>query len=138
GAAPDVDDLGLPTSPTWSVNQLLSSYPTPTLAPGTLVRLHELAALVPPPDGSPEFSGLSRELGELIRLVEAVKLVHVDRGSGDDGIPDARLWQEGKGIDLFVGSKPKAGETKRHESNVVGHAEQSEDGYYVVETSRRK
>nr|GAT53847.1 predicted protein [Mycena chlorophos] len=70
-----VDAAGIPSRPTWSVNELLASYPRPTLPPSALKRLHDLSALVPPEENSPEYIKLKTELEELIRLVEAVKLV---------------------------------------------------------------
>ncbi|KZS98098.1 hypothetical protein SISNIDRAFT_481960 [Sistotremastrum niveocremeum HHB9708] len=71
----EVDELGVPVRPTWSVNELLSSYPKPTLSDEKFKRLHELSALVPPQEGTPEHAELKSRMEELIRLVEAVKLV---------------------------------------------------------------
>ncbi|KAG6899771.1 hypothetical protein C0993_006997 [Termitomyces sp. T159_Od127] len=71
----ETDEYGIPLKPTWSVHELLSSYPKPTLSSATLTRLHKLSALQPPEEGSIEQEKLKGEMEELIRLVEAVKLV---------------------------------------------------------------
>src|ERR1700726_1975437 len=93
---PETDALGIPLRPTWSVDELLSSYPKPSTTPATLRRLHELSALLPPAEDTPEHDALKRELDELIRLVEAVKLVEVPQG----GLPDGRICAEGMGLCL--------------------------------------
>lgn len=133
-----VDSFGIPTSPTWSVNELLSSYPTPTLTPQTIHRLHELSALSPPPEGSPELQTLTTELTELVRLVEAVKLVEVDTLSSLGEIPDARIWNEGA-QPLVLEATTLGGGRKnfRHAGNIVKHARRWQQGYYIVETTTR-
>ncbi|KAF8915848.1 hypothetical protein CPB85DRAFT_1387283 [Mucidula mucida] len=73
-----VDECGVPLRPTWSVNELLSSYPKPILSDDALVRLHQLSALIPPKEGSSEFRKLKAEMEDLVKLVEAVKLVNTN------------------------------------------------------------
>ncbi|RDB23177.1 hypothetical protein Hypma_009655 [Hypsizygus marmoreus] len=127
----ETDDCGIPLRPTWSVNQLLSSYPKPTLSSTTLIRLHELSALIPPAEGTPEHAKLKGEMEEFIRLVEAVKLVDTEgvrptshRGNEDMRTSDQSLlspsYQEVSGRDLLK------------------HAERTRDGFYVVDSDRKR
>jgi len=88
---------GIPTQPSWSVNALLSSCPTPTISAATIKHLHQLSALIPPTEGTQEHEKLTREMEELVRLVEAVKLKEIGHG---EGVPDGRVWAGGKGIRL--------------------------------------
>ena len=98
----ETDSCGIPIHPTWSVNELISSYPTPTITSATLKRLHELSALIPPVEGTTEHGTLKREMEDLVKLVEAVKLVDLSddtgEGSAEGLIPDGRVWAEGTGI----------------------------------------
>jgi hypothetical protein len=130
----ETDSCGIPLKPTWSVHDLLSSYPNPTITPATFRRLHELSALIPPEEGTPEYESLKWELEELIRLVEAVKLVDV---SGVDGecVPDGRIWAEGAGWSLEA-------ETNGEDACASGpallrHASETSNGMYVVDADRR-
>ena len=77
----ETDSHAIPTRPTWSVNELLSSYPKPQISPATLKHLHELSALIPPEEGTPEHAKLTAEMENLVKLVEAVKLVDVGESS---------------------------------------------------------
>ncbi|TDL29161.1 hypothetical protein BD410DRAFT_6854 [Rickenella mellea] len=151
----EVDKSGIPTNPSWSVHDLLSSYPRPTLPAATLKRLHERAALIPPEEGTKRHAELTREMEEMIRLVEAVKLVDVDKmqmradltstaqdSHGPDAerevVPDGRVWPEGVGIALSSNTgevEPKDG---AFGENLLKHAEHTIDGFYVVETDRRQ
>lgn len=130
----------MPTQATWSVKELLASYPPPVLEPAHLVRLHKLSALNSPPEDSQEFEALRADLGELIRLVEAVKTVNLPESSEDhDAIPDGRIWQDGRGISfddykkdgLNLSSEPEGRE-------LMGHASETRDGYYLVKSERRR
>lgn len=93
------DEDRIPVRPTWSINELLSSYPKPTISTATLKHLHILSALIPPEEGSLDHTKLIEEMQDLVKLVEAVKLVTdgVDHGNG---ILDRKIWAEGTGIDL--------------------------------------
>ncbi|KAG6335040.1 hypothetical protein ID866_4042 [Astraeus odoratus] len=130
----ETDAYGIPVKPTWSVKDLLSSYPSPSISPGTFHRLHELSALIPPAQGTPEHDKLRAELEELIRLVEAVKLTKLEAKT-DDAIPDRRIWAEERGIHLSMDvadvqdNKPQAGD-------LLALASRTVDGMYVVETDR--
>lgn len=91
-------DLAVPAEPTWSVKELLASYPAPTLEPAMLERLHKMAALRPPPYDSEDFESLRTQLSEMIRMVEAVKLVDIPDALKGSEIPDGRIWPEGRGM----------------------------------------
>ena len=131
------DSYGLPLQPTWSVNDLLSSYPTPTITPSTLDRLHELSALIPPAEGTLEHDTLKREMEDLVKLVEAVKLVDVGDESGSDGqIPDGRVWAEGTGVGpVDVQAKPDGDVTS---SELLRFARRTSNGLFVVDADRTK
>ncbi|KAH9999361.1 hypothetical protein BJV77DRAFT_1064268 [Russula vinacea] len=70
----ETDDCAIPLKPTWSVDELLSSYPRPTISSSALRRLHVLSALIPPEEGTSAHSRLTRELEDLVKLVESVRL----------------------------------------------------------------
>lgn len=127
------DACGIPLKPTWSVRELLSSYPSPSLSPVTFQRLHELSALIPPIQGTPEYTATKKELDELVRLVEAVKLVDVECPT-DSSIPDGRVWAEGTGIPLT--EEPLGGEMQG--TKFLHCANRTLEGMYVVETDRER
>ncbi|KAF8607502.1 hypothetical protein BDV93DRAFT_603314 [Ceratobasidium sp. AG-I] len=135
-ATPVVDELGVPLSATWSVKELLSTYPAPSLSHDTLARLHRLSALNPPAPGSSKSESLRLELQELLRLVEAVKLVDTSIAPGGaerSDIPDSRIWAEGRGLDLYA---PDAQHLKEaHGEALLKHAKKHVNGQYVVETN---
>lgn len=135
---PDVDSTGIPLKATWSVNELLSSYPRPTVAPATLKRLHELSALIPPEEGTPEHTRLTQEIEDLVKLVEAVKLVDVSEVAGDleHAVPDGRIWAEGEGINLdsnFADTEDPEATSGR---GLVAHASFTLDDLYQVEADK--
>ena len=118
-----------PEHPTWSVKDLLSSYPKPTLSSATLNRLHQAAALIPPAQGTPEHDLLKEEMEELVRLVEAVKLV-------DTSGVELRGWKNRDDlnqVDLTVGQSTAVEET---EGSLMQHAARSVDGMYVVDADK--
>ncbi|KAG0702336.1 hypothetical protein DFH29DRAFT_771975, partial [Suillus ampliporus] len=130
----ETDEYGIPLKPTWSVQKLLSSYPAPSISPATFKRLHELSALLPPEEGTPEYFKLKHELEDLIKLVEATKLINVEDTESTD-IPDGRVMAEGSGIPLD--------RTPREDGDVRGqdllsYASRSANGMYVVETDRSR
>jgi hypothetical protein len=140
-ASIDTDELGLPRVPTWSVRALLDAHPlTETaLSAPTLARLHRLAALIPPVEGTPEHTKLSAELAELVRLVEAVRSAPVDENVVDGGfaVPDGRVWAEDEGAFLDANAAaflPSSGEEKGRD--LLRHAARTERGLYVVEADR--
>lgn len=122
------------TAPTWSVHELLSTYPAPKLEPEALTRLHKVSALVAPDEDSDAFKTLKGEMEELIRLVEAVKLVDTT------GIPsDGRIWPVDRGIDLEAARANN--EVSTGEQDILRHAAKTVNGYYAVDTppsGRRK
>ena len=124
------DACGIPLKPTWSLRKLISSYPSPTLSSSTFQRLHELSALIPPKEGTPDHDATKKELEELVKLVEAVKLVNVDHPM--EGIPDGRIWAKDTGIPLST--KPLDEEAKG--TGLLHHANRTLEGMYVVETDR--
>ncbi|KAG5340462.1 hypothetical protein C0989_001478 [Termitomyces sp. Mn162] len=120
----EIDDCGVPLKPTWSVHELLSSYPKPTLSSATLTRLHELSALRPPEKGSIEEKKLKGEMEELIRLVEAVKLVNT----------------QGVHPTTFELPDQQAGFSEDEPSGryLLENAARTLDGFYVVDSDRRR
>lgn len=128
------DKYGVPLKPTWSVQELLSSYPAPSISSATFKRLHELSALLPPEEGTPEYTKLKHELEDLIKLVEATKLTKVEE-TESTGIPDGRVMAEGSGI-LF--DRTPQSEDAAIGQELLSHASCSADGMYVVETNRSR
>ncbi|KAG6849222.1 hypothetical protein H0H93_010344 [Arthromyces matolae] len=120
----ETDELGIPLKPTWSVHELLSSYPKPTLSSATLTRLHNLSALTPPKEGTIEHEVLKNEMEELIRLVEAVKLVDTeDVRPATFELPDQASTP--------LGVDPKGRELLRT-------AARTADGFYVVDSDKKR
>jgi len=122
-------------TPTWSVNELLASYPAPSLSSSTLIRLHKTSALLPPPESSTEFNVLKGEMEELVKLVEAVKLVDASAFEAD-----GRVWPKDVGIQGIVPTEEDAGATGKH-PDILRHAAKTVDDFYVVElptTSKMK
>lgn len=78
----------------------------------------------------------------MIRLVDAVKLVDVSTLEVQDGepVPDGRIWPDNTGMTLSSNSReveydPDDGETGRE---LLKHAARAKDGFYVVDTDRRR
>lgn len=134
----ETDASGIPLKPTWSVHDLISSYPTPTISSATFKRLHELSALLPPPEGTPEHDKRKQELEDLIKLVEAVKLVDLDQsaGAGEDVIPDGRIWAEGTGVRPTVIESD--GDHDVSGSALLQYGARTTDGLYEVDADRAK
>ncbi|KAJ7178624.1 hypothetical protein C8R43DRAFT_467523 [Mycena crocata] len=122
----ETDSCGIPLRPTWSVNDLLSSYPTPYLTPQTLEHLHDLSALIPPEEDTPEYGQLKAGLEELIRLVEAVKLIDIKNieasGSHDPGRQTGNI---NPGHELFCNGR-----------SLLKHAARTRDGFYIVDADK--
>jgi len=92
--------------------------------------------------GSEEHAKLTREMEEMVRLVEAVKLVDTSVVELADGeaVPDGRIWPEGEGVRLdrsgpAVEFDGQTGETGRE---LLKHASKTANGFYVVEHDRRR
>jgi hypothetical protein len=126
------DALGIPNKPTWSVHELLSSYPSPQLSNTTFKRLHNLSALIPPEEGTAEYDGLKNSLEDLIKLVEAARLVETPENNGE--IADGRVWAEGVGLPLHgrpgVADEPYGRDLLKHSSQTT------DNGFYVVDVER--
>ncbi|PPR03826.1 hypothetical protein CVT26_000824 [Gymnopilus dilepis] len=118
---------GIPERPAWSVDQLLSSYPSPTLTSTTVNHLHELSALSPPQDKT-EYQALQKELEELVRLVEAVKLVDT-----------AGVEMYGRG-ELADADRQPAAQLNLDDckQNLLRNAARTQDQVYVVHSERRR
>ncbi|KAF6762790.1 hypothetical protein DFP72DRAFT_567377 [Ephemerocybe angulata] len=127
----ETDSLGMPLKPTWSVHELLSSYPSPKLPPDTLRKLYTLSALVPPEAGTPEHAKVTKELEEMVRLVEAVRLVTtqgvVVAGRGEKEDMDRKHY-----------GNPDDDREDGYGQELLQHAARTVDGYYVVETDRTR
>jgi hypothetical protein len=93
--------------------------------------LHELSALLPPEEGTPEYAKLKHELEDLIKLVEATKLIRVEE-TESTGIPDGRVMAEGSGIPLDRTPSNARGQ------DLLSYASRNADGMYVVETNRSR
>ncbi|KAI0824658.1 hypothetical protein BC628DRAFT_1321961 [Trametes gibbosa] len=138
-ALAEVDATGIPLKASWSVNKLLSSYPRPTVSSDTLKRLHELSALIPPEEGTPAHTKLTQEIEDLVKLVEAVKLVDVGQLPEDSehAVPDGRIWAEGTGIVLDAEKLVNDEDPKDARGrDLLVHASQSLDDLYVVEADK--
>ncbi|KAF9452170.1 hypothetical protein P691DRAFT_805360 [Macrolepiota fuliginosa MF-IS2] len=126
---PKTDEYGIPFEPTWSVAGLLSSYQKPSISSRILIRLHELAALESPQEGTPQFESLKGEMSELVRLVEAVKLVDTQ------GIVVAARWDtedaDKRNAELAPHVIPEGQELLRH-------ASRTQDGFYLVDADRKR
>ena len=134
----ETDEDGIPIRPTWSVNDLLSSYPRPTISPATLKHLHTLSALIPPEEGSPEHAKLTEEIQDLVKLVEAVKIVNTDSVGDENSIPDGRIWAEGTGIDLDAEPVP-VDENEVQGRGLLKYAKNvSPEGLYIIDSDRSR
>jgi Asp-tRNA(Asn)/Glu-tRNA(Gln) amidotransferase C subunit len=126
----ETDACGIPLKPTWSVYELLSSYPKPTISSATLEHIHELSALIPPKEGTAEHEKLLQELGDLIKLVEAVKLVNTDGVQCTD-----RVYKEDWDRTLVETETTVQGGTGQ---SLLTHASRTVDGLYVVDADRKR
>lgn len=132
------DAYGIPTRPTWSVNELLSSYPQPSIPPSTFEHLHKLSALVPPKEGTPEYKKLKKEMEDLVKLVEAVKLVDTSEVKDSEEVPDGRIWADGVGIELNAQPSTKEGDKMSRGRDLMKHAAKTSNGMYIVESEKMK
>jgi len=124
----ETDEFGVPVKPTWSVQALLSSYPTTTLPYANLAHLHKLAALVPPPEGSHEAEKLQSDMSELVRLVEAVKLINTE------GVEPENLLEPILLSDVDTATSPAQRSDEVSGTDLLKHAERTSNGFYVVDT----
>ncbi|PAV20512.1 hypothetical protein PNOK_0313900 [Pyrrhoderma noxium] len=78
-------------------------------AKSSSLKLHDLSALIPPEEGTEAHEELKNELEEMMRLVEAVKLVDTNAPryyNASSAIPDGRIWPEGVGMTLSSNTRP--------------------------------
>ena len=133
----ETDDCAIPLKPTWSVDDLLSSYPRPTISSPALHRLHILSALTPPEEGTPEYVKLSRELEDLVKLVESVRLFEGPGASSPvDTAVDARIWAEGTGIDLKKAAPGDRDQEALDPAELLSMASRTEKSLYVIYSDR--
>ncbi|KAJ7283502.1 hypothetical protein C8J57DRAFT_1498550 [Mycena rebaudengoi] len=123
----ETDSCGIPIRPTWSVNELLSSYPTPSIPPSAFTHLHRLSALIPPEEGTPEYSQLKLELEDLIRLVEAVKIVDTKHVVG---LPDRE--DPGRHAADVAATQEVASRS------LLKHSARAREGFYIVDADKHQ
>lgn len=127
-AAPKSDSYGIPVQPTWSVNDLLSSYPQPKLSPQIIHRLYELSALICPKEDTSQLKSVQEELEEMVRLVEAVRLVDTSgisvKGRGENEDADRQA--------VYPEQRGKSGQ------DLLKHASRIQDQFYIVDSDRRR
>ena len=133
-------DDPIPSQPTWSVYELVSSYLRPSIPSSTFNKLHDLSALIPPKGGTKEHATLKHELEEMVRLVDAVRLVDTSSVASEDGsIPDGRVRDEGEGMKLTSNTRDVEFEDETESgTELLKHASRTKNGYYVVEAERRR
>lgn len=133
----EMDDCAIPLKPTWSVDDLLSSYPRPTISSLALDRLHVLSALIPPEEGTLEHASLIRELEDLVKLVESVRLFNVPSDSTPmHVVADARVWAENAGIDLQKVPPETHDREALDPAELLSRASRTENGLYVMHSDR--
>jgi hypothetical protein len=136
------DPVGIPLKPVWSVNDLLSSYPKPSISAATLRKLHDLSALTPPEEGTAAHAALTSDMEDLVKLVEAVKLVDVE--DIDDAaaerdctrVPDGRIWAQEEGISLENVSSQSGNLLDESGRTLLRHASRTSQDLYVVDADR--
>ncbi|TFK27108.1 hypothetical protein FA15DRAFT_666848 [Coprinopsis marcescibilis] len=129
----ETDELGVPLKPTWSVNELLRSYPSPKIAPDTLKKLHGLSALVPPQEGTLEHLKVTQDLEEMVRLVEAVRLVDTEKVAVAE-----RSGPEDLDRQLYGDPDFERNSEKERGQDLLKHAARTANGFYVVEADRTR
>jgi hypothetical protein len=134
----ETDDCAIPVRPTWSVDDLLSSYARPSISSPALRRLHVLSALIPPEEGTPEHAKLTRELEDLVKLVESVRFFGAsgESGSAANTIVDARIWAEDAGIDLRQEAPGDHDLEALDRVELLSRASRIENNLYVIHSDR--
>jgi hypothetical protein len=130
-----VNEVGVPLSATWSVRELLDSYSSPSLDDQTFEKIHRLSALIPPDRGTEEREILRKELQDLVRLVNAVRVAEVPQGKEGE-IPDGRIYPIPREIDLYavegVQQEPQANGRELLKHSQIG----SETAYVLPDLSK--
>ncbi|KAH9977992.1 hypothetical protein BGW80DRAFT_1222733 [Lactifluus volemus] len=133
----ETDDCAIPVRPTWSVDDLLSSYARPSISSPALRRLHLLSALIPPEEDTPEHAKLTRELEDLVKLVESVRFFDASGESGSaNTIVDARIWAEGVGIDLRQKPPGDHDQEALDRVELLSRTSRTENNLYVIHSDR--
>ena len=72
---------------------------------------------------------------DLVKLVEAVKLVDLNRsaGIGEDDIPDGRIWAEGRATTI-----ESDGDNEVSGSALLQYGTRTKNGLYEVDADRAK
>jgi hypothetical protein len=96
--------------------------------------LHALSALIPPQEGSLEHEALKEELEDLIKLVEAVKLVHVEDGGA--AVNDGRIWAHDTGVPLSEQDTKDIDGGGAKGRELLRHTARTSDTLYVVDAER--
>jgi len=106
----------------------------------TLKRLHELSALIPPAEGTPEHVKLTREMEGLVRLVEAVKLVDTSEVQREDdgNVPDGRIWAEGLGMELIENVTSAEDSETSSGRKLLSHSSRIRNGLYIVDVDKAR
>lgn len=100
--------------------------------------MYDLSALEPPAEGTAEHTQIIKEMEDLVKLVEAVKLVDCeDVGEIVHGVPDGRIWAEGYGIPLGR-ERSIITEYEAYGRALLRHAQRTENGFYVVPKHPRR
>ncbi|PPQ92357.1 hypothetical protein CVT25_008708 [Psilocybe cyanescens] len=126
----DTDSCGIPLQPTWSLNHLLSSYPLPGLSSATVNRLYELSALIPPREGTKQYETVKADLEEMVKLVEAVRLVNTSSVS-----ITGRGEKEDADRQTSAVEQSQSGEVGQE---LLKHASQTTGRFYVVDAERKR
>lgn len=63
-----------------------------------------------------------------------MKLINTD-SVRNDGVPDGRVWEEGRGLPLQPKAPTTDDSTLSSGKALLPHAEKSADGYYVVDST---
>lgn len=139
----DIDSHAIPVEPVWSVKELLSSYPKPIISAKKLKQLHELSALIAPEEGSQEHAELTAEMEDLVKLVEAVRLVDTSQSTElSDEVPDGRIWAEDAAQPLTLGTVRRRGSVEEdgevHGQALLKYASRTENHFYVVDADRKR
>ncbi|EIN10467.1 hypothetical protein PUNSTDRAFT_51100 [Punctularia strigosozonata HHB-11173 SS5] len=123
---------------------MLSSYPKPSVDAATLRKLHDLSALISPEEGTDAHAALTRDMEDLVKLVEAVKLVDLKESSALDGreqtnsVPDGRIWPKGEGMILNAEEWTGTPEQEECGTALLGHASRTAQGLYAVDADRHR
>jgi len=96
------------------------------LSATTLNRLYELSSLVPFDEGTQNYNAVKESLEEMIKLVEAVRLVETSRVS---------LAGRGEKEDADLGT-PRTVPSGGAGQELLKHASRKSDQFYVVDSER--